>query len=58
MFVSTQNAHKTQVSIMQCLNCNRPLTYAYFAHAQLLAAAAIGVPASKILTRVRRLGMM
>ena len=57
MFVSTQNAHKTQVSQNTVLYNNLALFYVYFM-LQHLAAAAIGVPANKVLTRVKRLGMI
>lgn len=52
MFVSTQIANKAQVLIFRC--------FYYHVHiicSQLLAAAAIGVPAHKVLTRVKRVGM-
>lgn len=53
MFVSTQNAHKTQVS--RCCSAEaKPKSTCVI---QLLAAKALGIPAHKVLARVKRLGM-
>ena len=53
MFVSTQNANKTQVSNVVAIVM---VSHAYLV--QLLAAMALGIPAHQVLTRVKRIGMV
>ena len=53
MFVSTQNANKTQVSSILLLQLQ---IYIILFYVQLLAARALGIPAHKVLTRVKHLG--
>ena len=54
MFVSTQNPHKTQVSRILLCSCSQVIGCVV----QMLAAAALGIPAHKVLTHVKRLGML